>query len=77
MSQQGTVVEQKQRFLLSQKHFLSRGIVPSEKLKRIAHDGGVEFSVLKGALDKGTCSPTIIDEPRPVYIDLDCLLTAR
>lgn len=53
MSRQGTVVEQKQQFIQSKKQFLSRGIVPSEKLKRIAHDGGVELSVLKGALDKG------------------------
>lgn len=53
MSRQSTVVEQKQQFLQSEKLFLSRGIAPSEKLKKIALDGGVELSVLKGALDKG------------------------
>ncbi|KAF1951164.1 hypothetical protein CC80DRAFT_519504 [Byssothecium circinans] len=52
MSQKATVVEQKQHFLQLRKQFLSRGIVPSEKLKRIATEGGVELSVLKGALDK-------------------------
>ncbi|PVI04658.1 hypothetical protein DM02DRAFT_668862 [Periconia macrospinosa] len=52
MSRQGTVVEQKQHFLQLRKQYLSRGIVPSEKLKRIAQEGGVELSVLKGAMDK-------------------------
>jgi hypothetical protein len=58
---QQTVVERKQQFLQSRKHFLSRGIVPSEKLKRIAQDGGVALSELKGALDKGTrcCDDTL------------------
>lgn len=54
MSHQGTVVEQKHHFLQLRKQYLSRGIVPSEKLKRIALEGGVELSVLKGALEKGT-----------------------
>lgn len=53
MSTQGTVVEQKQHFLQSRKHFLSRGITPSERLLRIADDHGIELSVLKGVLDKG------------------------
>jgi len=53
MSKQGTVVEQKQLFLQSRKHFLSRGITPSERLLRIADDHGIELSVLKGVLDKG------------------------
>lgn len=52
MSKQGTVIEQKQLFLQSRKHFLSRGITPSERLLRIADDNGVELSVLKGVLDK-------------------------
>jgi hypothetical protein len=56
MSRHKTVVEQKQHFLQSRKQYLSRGIVPSEKLKQIAHDGGVELSVLKGAVDKGVHS---------------------
>lgn len=63
MSRQATVVEQKQQFLHTRKHLLSRGIVPSERLKTIAHDGGIELSVLKGALDKGVppykCSSSI------------------
>lgn len=54
MSKQGTVVEQKQLFLQSRKHLLSRGIPPSERLRTIALDGGIELSVLKGALEKGT-----------------------
>jgi hypothetical protein len=53
MSQPATVVEQKQQFLQLRKQFLSRGIVPSEKLKHIATEGGVELGVLKGALGKG------------------------
>lgn len=53
MSRHKTVVEQKQQFLQSKKHHLSRGIAPSEKLRQIALDGGVELSVLKGAVDKG------------------------
>ncbi|KAF2451928.1 hypothetical protein P171DRAFT_459763 [Karstenula rhodostoma CBS 690.94] len=52
MSRHKTVVEQKQQFLQSKKQHLSRGIAPSEKLKQIALDGGVELSVLKGAVDK-------------------------
>ncbi|KAF2644052.1 hypothetical protein P280DRAFT_466744 [Massarina eburnea CBS 473.64] len=52
MSRQGTAVEQKQRFLQQHKQFLSRGIQPSERLKRIATEGGVELGVLKGAVDK-------------------------
>ncbi|KAF2689257.1 hypothetical protein K458DRAFT_357901 [Lentithecium fluviatile CBS 122367] len=52
VQKQQTVVEQKQQFLQSRKHFLSRGITPSEKLKQIAQDGGVALSELKGALDK-------------------------
>lgn len=52
MSQQGTVVEQKQLFIQSRKHFLSRGITPSERLLRIADDHGIERTVLKGVLDK-------------------------
>ncbi|KAF1835137.1 hypothetical protein BDW02DRAFT_298007 [Decorospora gaudefroyi] len=51
-SKQGTVVEQKQRFLQSRKHILSRGIPPSERLRTIAQDGGIELSVMKGVLDK-------------------------
>lgn len=53
MSRHKTVVEQKQNFLQSRKHHLSRGIAPSERLKQIAHDGGVELTVLKGVVDKG------------------------
>jgi len=53
MSKQGTVVEQKQIFLQSRKQLLSRGIPPSERLRTIAEDGGIELSVLKGVLDKG------------------------
>lgn len=52
MSKQGTVVEQKQFFLQAKKHHLSRAIVPSQRLKTIAEDGGIELSVVKGALDK-------------------------
>ncbi|KAF2851853.1 hypothetical protein T440DRAFT_422609 [Plenodomus tracheiphilus IPT5] len=52
MSKQGTVVEQKQLFIQSRKHFLSRGITPSERLLRIANDNGIELSVLKGVIDK-------------------------
>ncbi|KAF1849373.1 uncharacterized protein K460DRAFT_404602 [Cucurbitaria berberidis CBS 394.84] len=52
MSKQGTVVEQKQLFLQSRKQLLSRGIPPSERLRSIADDGGIELSVLKGVLDK-------------------------
>ncbi|KAK7186097.1 hypothetical protein DPSP01_000696 [Paraphaeosphaeria sporulosa] len=52
MSSHKTIVEQKQQFLQSKKQYLSRGIAPSEKLKQIALDGGVELSVLKGAVDK-------------------------
>jgi hypothetical protein len=55
MSKQETVVEQKQVFLQSRKHLLSRGIPPSERLRTIAEDGGIELSVLKGVLDKGAC----------------------
>lgn len=53
MSKQSTVVEQKQIFLQARKHFLSRGIPPSERLRTIADDNGIELSVLKGVLDKG------------------------
>lgn len=52
MSKQGTVVEQKQFFLQAKKHHLSRAIIPSQRLKTIAGDGGIELSVVKGALDK-------------------------
>lgn len=52
MSRQGTVVEQKQFFLQAKKHHLSRAIIPSQRLKAIADDGGIELSVVKGALDK-------------------------
>jgi hypothetical protein len=52
-SKQGTVFEQKQLFIQSRKHLLSRGIPPSERLRTIAEDGGIELSVLKGVLDKG------------------------
>lgn len=52
MSNQGTVVEQKQFFLQAKKHHLSRAILPSPRLKQIAEDGGIELSVVKGALDK-------------------------
>jgi hypothetical protein len=52
MSKQGTVVEQKQLFLQSRKQLLSRGIPPSERLRTIAEDGGIELSVLKGVMDK-------------------------
>ncbi|CAN9244632.1 unnamed protein product [Alternaria alternata] len=51
-SKQGTVVEQKQRFLQTRKHILSRGIPPSERLRTLAQDGGIELSVMKGVLDK-------------------------
>lgn len=60
MSKQGTVVEQKQLFLQSKKHFLSRGIAPSERLRTIARDGGIEMSVLKGVLDKGVDTRSLI-----------------
>ncbi|KAJ4983770.1 hypothetical protein SVAN01_10748 [Stagonosporopsis vannaccii] len=52
MSKQGTIVEQKQFFLQAKKHHLSRAIIPSQRLKTIAEDGGIELSVVKGALDK-------------------------
>lgn len=52
MSKQGTVVEQKQFFLQAKKHHLSRAIVPSQRLKTIADDGGIELSVVKSALNK-------------------------
>jgi hypothetical protein len=52
MSKQGTIVEQKQFFLQAKKHQLSRSILPSQRLKTIAEDGGIELSVVKGALDK-------------------------
>ncbi|KAF1945983.1 hypothetical protein EJ02DRAFT_451087 [Clathrospora elynae] len=51
-SNQRTVVEQKQLFLQSRKQLLSRGIPPSERLRTIAQDGGIELSVMKGVLDK-------------------------
>ncbi|KAG9194216.1 hypothetical protein G6011_04251 [Alternaria panax] len=51
-SKQGTVVEQKQRFLQTRKHILSRGIPPSDRLRTLAQDGGIELSVMKGVLDK-------------------------
>jgi hypothetical protein len=57
-SKQGTVVEQKQLFLQTRKHILSRGIPPSERLRSIAKNGGIELSVMKGVLDKGTASST-------------------
>jgi hypothetical protein len=57
-SKQGTVVEQKQRFLQTRKHILSRGIPPSERLRTLAQDGGIELSVMKGVLDKGIRSQT-------------------
>lgn len=52
MSKQGTVVEQKLFFLQAKKHHLARAIIPSQRLKTIAEDGGIELSVVKGALDK-------------------------
>lgn len=52
MSKQGTVTEQKHFFLQAKKHQLSRAINPSQRLKTIAEDGGIELSVVKGALDK-------------------------
>lgn len=52
MSKQGTVTEQKQFFLQAKKHQLSHAINPSQRLKTIAEDGGIELSVVKGALDK-------------------------
>ena len=54
MSRHKTIVEQKQQFLQSRKQYLSRGIAPSERLKQIAHEGGIELTVLKGVVDKGT-----------------------
>ncbi|KAL5119660.1 hypothetical protein ACEQ8H_002506 [Pleosporales sp. CAS-2024a] len=48
----GTVVEQKQLFISSRKHLLSRGIPPSEQLRKIAEDGGIELHVLKRVVDK-------------------------
>ncbi|KAI8943244.1 hypothetical protein NX059_001266 [Plenodomus lindquistii] len=65
MSKQGTVVEQKQLFIQSRKHFLSRGITPSERLRRIADDHGIELSVLKGVLDK--VNRNIKQHSRKVY----------
>lgn len=59
MSKQSTVVEQKQLFLQSRKQLLSRGIPPSERLRTIADDGGIELSVLKGVLDKGAYTCTL------------------
>ena len=53
MSKQDTVVDQKKLFLQSNKQLLSRGIAPSDRLRNIAIDGGIELSVLKGVLDKG------------------------
>ncbi|KAF2822144.1 hypothetical protein CC86DRAFT_301352 [Ophiobolus disseminans] len=50
--QQRTISEQKQVFLQSRKQLLSRGIPPSERLRTVAEDGGIELSVLKGVLDK-------------------------
>jgi hypothetical protein len=69
MSKQGTVVEQKQVFLQSRKQLLSRGIAPSERLRTIADDGGIELIVLKGALDKGRylCLCVI-----PLFLKLTC-----
>ncbi|KAF1918344.1 kinetochore Sim4 complex subunit Fta4 [Ampelomyces quisqualis] len=52
MSSQETIIEQKKVFLQSRKQLLSRGIPPSERLRAIAEDGGIELSVLKGVLDK-------------------------
>jgi hypothetical protein len=52
-STQSTIVEQKQHFLQTRKHILSRGIPPSERLRTLAQDGGIELSVMKGVLDKG------------------------
>lgn len=46
------MVEQKHFFLQAKKHHLSRAINPSQRLKNIAEDGGIELSVVKGALDK-------------------------
>ncbi|CAA9961295.1 Kinetochore protein fta4 [Pyrenophora teres f. maculata] len=51
-SKQATVVEQKQLFLQTRKHILSRGIPPSERLRTLAQDGGIELGVMKGVLDK-------------------------
>jgi hypothetical protein len=64
---QQTVVERKQHFLQSRKHYLSRGIVPSDKLKRIVQDGGIALSELKGVLDKGA-------RIRAAYLDNNCSL---
>lgn len=59
-SKQSTIVEQKQHFLQTRKHILSRGIPPSERLRTLAQDGGIELSVMKGVLDKGStpCTST-------------------
>lgn len=51
---QRLIVERKQQFLQNRKHFLSRGIPPSEKLIQIARDGDVPLNQLKAALAKGT-----------------------
>jgi hypothetical protein len=59
---QQTVVERKQHFLQSRKHYLSRGIVPSDKLKQIVQDGGIALSELKGVLDKGTSKKAYVAE---------------
>jgi hypothetical protein len=59
---QQTVVERKQHFLQSRKHYLSRGIVPSDKLKQIVQDGGIALSELKGVLDKGTSTKAYVAE---------------
>jgi hypothetical protein len=53
MKSQETIIEQKKLFLQSRKQLLSRGIPPSDQLRRIAEDGGIDLGVLKGALDKG------------------------
>jgi hypothetical protein len=63
MSKQETVVEQKQVFIQSRKHLLSRGIPPSERLRTIAEDGGIELSVLKGVLDKGAYPAQLLSNP--------------
>jgi hypothetical protein len=69
-SKQGTVVEQKQLFLQTRKHILSRGIPPSERLRSIAKNGGIELSVMKGVLDKGTASSTQMETQN--VADISC-----
>ncbi|USP78206.1 hypothetical protein yc1106_05480 [Curvularia clavata] len=66
-SKQSTIVEQKQHFLQTRKHILSRGIPPSERLRTFAQDGGIELSVMKGVLDKESVNRDLKRHSRTVY----------